>query len=497
MGIYNRTQMPQRFFGQRRPTFLGLDDLTPSQDMQTQDAAADGTATGAPASVTVPVPAAAPEPDYTDLTPDPTTPAADPYEKPSKTKLAIAQSLLAHSDEASPVGSGWLGGIDRVLSGVGGAWAANKAEEEQLANERKQSETLFSSLGEGGDADEASMRYAKALAITDPKAAQAFLQNILKARETARIAAANKGPTYRVRSAGGIDHQEQSFDNGKTWSEYGSKDQFKPADPETEISDVDAQYLGKQLARSGDASVLLRQGFHNASKIRHFATQDLIDRNVDPVEAAAIVAEFGAVKSSQVAFGKREANIQSVLAEGKAAAKVAKESSLRYQRGQFVPLNSLLNGFEVATSNPDLAKFAFDATELAGAAASIAARGGTNQYLQHHFITLLSTATSHRAFAAMADEVVKNGENLAKYSEEARKGMLASFMTGKITRVPPPRPGEEFKEEASAGVAPGGSAQVGSAPAAKPKPKVGDTRPDPKDPKKTRIFDGTHWIIKK
>jgi len=145
-----------------------------------------------------------------------------PFDKPSKAKLAIAQSMMQRGEENSPQGAGWVGALDRALSATGGAYFAKEAEREQQDLQRKQGEAIANSLS--GETDDAFARYVRAVAQTDPARAQAMIEKKMIADAAAR----NRQPLTRNREDNGIIIQEQSVDNGKTWTEFGRGPKFRP-----------------------------------------------------------------------------------------------------------------------------------------------------------------------------------------------------------------------------------------------------------------------------
>jgi hypothetical protein len=144
------------------------------------------------------------------------------YDKPSKAKMAIAQSMMQRGEENSQPGSDWVGALDRALSATGGAYFAKEAEREQQDLQRKQGEAIANSLS--GETDDAFARYVRAVAQTDPARAQAMIEKKMIADAAAR----NRQPLTRNREANGTIIQEQSADNGKTWTEFGRGPKFRP-----------------------------------------------------------------------------------------------------------------------------------------------------------------------------------------------------------------------------------------------------------------------------
>ena len=154
-------------------------------------------------------------------------------------------------------------------------------------------------------------------------------------------------------------------------------------------------------------------------------------------------AEFAGTKAGLRTLGGRAANIDTAAAEAKNFAGQAVEASKLLPRGSFVPLNQLVQAGQVVTSDKRLAYFATKALGLAGAAATVAGRGTTNQFLQEEYFNRLSTAPSSEAFEETARAILEEAKGVSESTEGVRQDMLKGLRGGQggHEAAPPPPPG--------------------------------------------------------
>lgn len=354
---------------------------------------------------------------------------SSPYSSPSKTKLAIAQSLIENGRRTHPQGAGWVGALDNVFSSGAGAYLAKDAEREQLEYQKRQGEILSNALGGDGGQEDAFMRYIKAMAQTDPARAQAMLEKKMIADAAANRAAANKAPLNRERNVDGVTIQETSTDNGKTWTEFGRRPTYKPDDSVENINDETIDFMAEQYLE-GDKTAFLRLPQKQTVRLRNAIAAKAKALNLSPSEVNSRLAEFSALTKGLGSLSTRQANIDTAAAEADGMANLALEASKSIPRGKFVPLNVLQQNVELAYSNPQLAKFKLYATAVATAMATVAGRGTTNAGLQQEFLHMLGTAKSHEAFAAQM-QAVKEEAYAVMNSTQGVRGHMVDEYTGR------------------------------------------------------------------
>jgi hypothetical protein len=443
----------QPFLGRKRRTFLGLDDLAQYEDIIN------------PAMAQRPKPR--PEENYVEALPEEEAPeetmqsvihdVETAKERPSKMQMAIAEQLLQRGEQPIQQGAGWVGGLDKLAASIGGAYMARKAEEDQLAYEQKQAQAMADSLSGILGGEDARSRYIKAIAKTDPKRAQAMLDRLAteKPTEVRRIS--------RDRADGNRTYQEESFDGGKTWKQYGQKvdtsgsgggenrppNGFRWGPPDEAGNPTLIGITG------GPGDQNLKPDTEIQGKSFAFGTRmaQTIPQLSDPEIISALMNPTNVAWSEWTPEIISNYRVSSKFRNGMQAVRNFINAQLRKESGAAIGRDEFDNAFRQYIPRPG-----DDAA------------------------TLRQKENNRRV--AIYSMFIEAGP---KYKKLADRFTPEGLVTDPATKTPGVRD-----------VAPSGAALPSgpAAPAARPKPKVGDTRPDPRTGK-LRVWDGNNWVIKK
>jgi hypothetical protein len=112
------------------------------------------------------------------------------------------------------------------------------------------------------------------------------------------------------------------------------------------------------------------------------------------------------VSSAARTKGSREANLDIILRVTDSAIPAALQASENVPRGSFVPLNKLIQGGQVATSDVNLGKFAMANLQLAeGWARAMNPTGVMRESDRDKALSFLSTATSKETYKALVEQL--------------------------------------------------------------------------------------------
>lgn len=183
---------------------------------------------------------------------------------------------------------------------------------------------------------------------------------------------------------------------------------------------------------AGDRSVMQNLGRGKSGEravrdLRNMIQTVAVERGMNPTQIASKLAEYGGYQSGLGALGTRQANIDTAAAEANNFAELSISASNRVPRGRFVPLNQLVQAGQVMTSDPALADFAIKAMSLANAAATVAGRGTTNQFLQEEYMRQLSTAPDAASYEARAKAIIQEAKAVSKSTRDVRGEMVEGF----------------------------------------------------------------------
>lgn len=156
------------------------------------------------------------------------------------------------------------------------------------------------------------------------------------------------------------------------------------------------------------------QGGATLEAIANKAASLLVEKGMSPEEAAAQTSRnMQAFKASSLGQGAeartagvREANLNLILRAADAAIPAALEASAKVSRTGFVPLNKVIQGGEVMTSNPDLKRFGMANLQLAEHwARAMNPTGVMRESDRDKALQFLGTADSEPTYRAAVDQL--------------------------------------------------------------------------------------------
>lgn len=183
---------------------------------------------------------------------------------------------------------------------------------------------------------------------------------------------------------------------------------------------------GKLMAALAERGVSLPTGFR--SKAQQVALLNgLRERNSD--KSVDQIAEL--VKSGQISLSSEKKETQTAAAiagrvgvageEITQFAPLVEQASKAVPRGQFVPINKLLQTGEASISDPNLKKLKVYINSTLNAYDQLASRGGTDKDKRAEAHALLTTAESHEALMAGLDAFKKEVVAAQKAADIASK----------------------------------------------------------------------------
>jgi hypothetical protein len=184
--------------------------------------------------------------------------------------------------------------------------------------------------------------------------------------------------------------------------------------------------VGELMAALAEKGVSLPAGLRSKQQ-QQAVFQGLIDRNPDksPDEIADLV------EKGQIAFGaeKKETQTAAGVAGRVAVAQneikqfvpLVRESSQKLPRGQFVPVNQLLQTGEASISNPQLKDLRIKINSLLNAYDMLAARGGTDKHKREEAHAMLTSADSPEALDAGLKAFVQEADAAERAAQAAEQ----------------------------------------------------------------------------
>lgn len=210
---------------------------------------------------------------------------------------------------------------------------------------------------------------------------------------------------------------------------------------DSEFNDEEADFLGQQLA-SGDRSVLQnlgrgQQGAKNVVKVRRAAIKALTAQGLNGKDAAASVAEFMGLQAGERTLGTRGAAIKLAADEAETFATQALDASAAVPRGNFVPMNQLLQYTEGQVSDPKLKKLLVATQALINARArAISPTGIPRVEDQAEGRRLLANADGPGAYKAAVQQMLLEVRTAKAAPANVKSDMNTDF-TGRPGQTPP------------------------------------------------------------
>lgn len=220
-----------------------------------------------------------------------------------------------------------------------------------------------------------------------------------------------------------------------------------PADPEIvkgiasakqgkPLPDDTADFLAERVI-AGDGKALVglgrgSQGAENISRIQGLVAQKARERGMDASDILAKTAEQSGLTAQQRTFGNQVAKMAVNATEAQGAIDLGRKVSETVPRGNWVPVNKIINAYRVTTSDPALAKFAASNLAIVNTyARAISPTGTPTVHDKEEAIKVLSTAQGADAYNAVLDQM--NDEiNIAHAAPlKAKKEMETIRKSGK------------------------------------------------------------------
>lgn len=214
-----------------------------------------------------------------------------------------------------------------------------------------------------------------------------------------------------------------TFDASKPQGQQYSQPTFKPA--AGGLTDEAMNTAFEQLL-AGDDSGIKGYGRSPGTRLQlgNALPAFLAKKGLKPADIAAAKAGYLGDTAGLKALGARKANIDTAAMEANNFAVQALSASDTIPRRKWVPLNQLIQGVNVMTSDPKLAYFAQKNIDLAAALAVTLGRGTTNQFLQEEMMKRVTTATSPEAYKSQLKAVLENTHGVVASTQAVRQQMI-------------------------------------------------------------------------
>lgn len=282
---------------------------------------------------------------------------------------------------------------------------------------------------------------AMKLKNTAQTAALAAYQRVLRDAETARHHQALEGQGEKRLGQG------QQRINVNVNGAGGDTDLAK--DPETR------RFMAEQYW-AGDSSVMQnlgrgRQGAANITALRKEIVAVGKEQGKSAKDLAAAQAEFQGMKAGERTLGTRTANVEMAVTEAQNMADIVLDTSSKFPRSEFMPINKVLKSFEDNTGSTQSRQFGAAINSfINGYARAISPSGTPTVSDKDHAREILSTADSHEQVVALMGVLKREMAAAQKAPGQVRDSMRSGF-TGKGDA-------QEFASEAeakAAGLKPG------------------------------------------
>jgi len=241
------------------------------------------------------------------------------------------------------------------------------------------------------------------------------------------------------------------------------------------IDDPNLRFMADQYL-AGDKSVLQgitrgKQGQKNMVNLRAMIREEAIKQGLKPVDVAARMASYAAFVAEETSVGKRQATILTASKEFDNVSDIVESASKKVARGNWVPMNVMIQKLDQMRSDPKLGKFAqaIDTTVNVYARA-IAPTGVSTADARQRALDILSSATSQEDFDAKLDVMKQEIQAAIDSPDEVKEMILKSFENSRK-----PKPGSPAA--AAAAATPGAGAPSLNASAAPGAPGPGQITP--------------------
>ena len=343
-------------------------------------------------------------------------------------QIAYGKGLMSQADQVMTPGSGWVGALRSLGDKLGGAWLQRSGMDEKAASDKEIDDKIAAARMGGGS--DAMTKYIDVL-LSSPRAEDREAAKKLQiAQMEAAQKASYKDPMIEDFKVNGNVEKRISYDQGKSWKTLSSSPLKAEGSGSSRLDPQTLDTLAEQYLVSGNSKLFMRLSGDDVAELRNVIATKMKENGYTARQVEAAQAEFKALQTGLSSLATRQTNIDTAVAEARDMSVEALKASNKVPRGKFVPLNKLYNNWEVLNSNPDLAEFEFYATSVAGAMATVAGRGTTNQHLQEKFMHMLGTATSKEAFARQMRAVEIEAHTIMKSTESVRDRMVHDYTRG-------------------------------------------------------------------
>lgn len=225
-----------------------------------------------------------------------------------------------------------------------------------------------------------------------------------------------------------------------------------PADPEqlaavtkakqtgSSLPDDTADFLAERIL-AGDSKALVglgrgAQGGENIIKVQNLVARKAAAQGINPQDILEKVAEASGLNAQQRTFGTQTAKMAVNATEAQGAIELGRTASANVPRGNWVPINKVIQSYQAGTSDPALAKFGAANLAIVNTyARAINPTGVPHAADKEHAMALLSTATGPEAYNALLDQL--NAEiNIAHSAAPKAKKELEDIRKGKTGTEP-------------------------------------------------------------
>jgi hypothetical protein len=210
---------------------------------------------------------------------------------------------------------------------------------------------------------------------------------------------------------------------------------------QSKLDPEDAHFMAQQYL-AGDKSVLQgfgrgAQGPANIIMVRKAIREEAQSQGLSPADIAGKLAEYSATIAEERKIGSIAGGVEFANAELTKFLPLARESSAKVERGNFVPYTTLVQKGEAAISDPNLRDLYVKTQSVLNAYDVLAARGGTDASKREHNRQLLTTADSPEAYEAALHAIE---QELAAAKEAGPEAMRS--VAGQLTNKPK-QPGQD------------------------------------------------------
>lgn len=203
------------------------------------------------------------------------------------------------------------------------------------------------------------------------------------------------------------------------------------------LPDDTADFLAERVL-NGDTKALVglgrgAQGAENITRVQTLVAKKAADRGMDAQDILQKSAEASGLNAQQRTFGTQTAKMAVNATEAQGAIQLGREASNDVPRGNWVPVNKVIQAYQSGTSDPNLAKFGAANLAIVNTyARAINPTGVPHAADKEHAMALLSTATGPQAYNALLDQLNKE-INIAHSAAPKAKKELEDIRKGRTT----------------------------------------------------------------